>query len=64
MLKDISLIEHFTVTEVSGDRVSYRVDVRGGTERLGRALRFNGLVEQEGMDPMRPATTLEFYYSP
>jgi hypothetical protein len=64
MLNDISLIEHFAVTEVSGDRVSYRVDVRGGTERLGRALRFNGLVEQEGMDAMQPAATLEFYYNP
>ena len=63
-LKDISLIEYFAVTEVSGDRVSYRVDVRGGTERLGRALRFNGLVEQDGMDTMRPASMLEFYYSP
>ena len=64
MLRDISLIEYFAVTEVSGDRVSYRVDVRGGTERLGRALRFNGLVEQDGMDTMRSASMLEFYYSP
>jgi hypothetical protein len=63
-LKDISLIEHFVVTEVSGDRVSYRVDVRGGMERLGRALRFKGLVEQESADATRPAATLEFYFSP
>ena len=64
ILKEVSLIEHFAVTEVSGDRVSYRVDVRGGAERLGRALRFNGLVEQERMDSTRPAATLEFFYSP
>ena len=64
MLKDVSLIEKFAVTEVSGDRVSYRVDVRGGADRLGRALRFSGLVEQESMDPSQPAAMLEFFYSP
>lgn len=64
MLRGVSLIEHFAVTEVSGDRVSYRVDVRGGADRLGRALRFNGLLEQEGIDSTQSAATLEFYYSP
>ena len=64
LLRDVSLIENFAVTEVSGDRVSYRVDVRGGADRLRRALRFNGLVEQESRDPPQPAATLEFFYSP
>jgi len=64
MLREVSLIEHFAVTEVEGDRVTYLVDVRGGTERLGRALRFNGLVEQESMDSTQSAATLEFFYSP
>jgi len=60
MLQGVAVIERFTVTEVAGDRVSYRVEVRGGPDRLGRALRFNGLVEQE---PSVPGTdVLEFYY--
>ena len=64
ILNEVSLIEAFVVTEVVGDRVSYRVDVRGGAERLSRALRFNGLVEQESLDPMQDTSFLEFYYSP
>ncbi len=47
ILKDMSLIEGFALKEVAGDRVSYRVEIRGGADRLSRALRFNGLVEQE-----------------
>ncbi len=62
ILKDVALIENFAVTAVSGDTVTYRVDMRGGPERLSRALRFNGLVEQEVVDPLQEA--LEFYYSP
>lgn len=64
ILEDVSLIENYAVTEVSGDRVSYRVEVRGGADRLSRALRFNGLVEQDVFDPARPDETLEFYYAP
>lgn len=63
VLNDIALIEGFVINEVSGDRVSYHVDVRGGADRLGRALRFSGLVEQEAEDPMQSGT-LEFYYGP
>ncbi len=62
ILNEVALIESFAVTAVSGDTVSYRVDVRGGGERLRRALRFNGLVEQETVDPMQES--IEFYYSP
>ena len=65
ILRDITLIENFAVTEVLGDRVSYRVEVRGGAERLGRALRFNGLVEQDVFDPAQPMPAgLEFFYQP
>ncbi len=64
MLRDITLIENFVLTEVAGDRVSYRVEIRGGAERLARALRFNGLVEQDGPDSALPTATLEFYYNP
>lgn len=67
VLGDVALIEGFTVTEVSGDRVSYRVDVRGGADRLSRALRFNGLVETVPEDPLYEdplyeSSALEFYF--
>ena len=61
ILKDIALIEKFAISEVNGDRVTYRIDVRGGADRLGRALRFNGLIEQEVVDPLQP-DTLEYFY--
>ena len=67
LLAEVSLIETFVITEVVGDSVSYRVDVRGGAERLRRALRFNGLIEQErvtNMNDARPGDSLEFYFAP
>jgi len=48
MLSGVSLIESFRIAEVSGDVVSYEIEVRGGADRLRRALRFAGLLEQEG----------------
>ena len=66
ILDDIALIENYAVTAVTGDRVSYRVDVRGGAQRLSRALRFANLAEQEAVfDPTRPSSeALEYYYNP
>lgn len=66
ILGNASVIEDYRITEVSGDRITLRVDVRGGAERLRRALQFTGLIEQEGEQEFggnqgRPA--LEFYYS-
>jgi len=61
ILGSISLIEDFAITEVAGDRISYRVDVRGGAARLGRALQFKGLTEQAG-DGLVPDNALEFFY--
>ena len=68
MLAGTNVIESFAVTEVSGDRIRYRVEAHGGAERLRRALRFNGLIEQNGFDGDRyPANRLdaplEFFYS-
>ena len=60
LLSATSVIEQFSVNEVFGDRVSYGVEARGGAERLRRALRFNGLIEQNG----RHDEALEFFYSP
>ena len=62
ILRDMPLIERFIMTEVSGDRVSYQIDVRGGADRLRRALRFNGLIETMSTGPMQPMDTLEFFY--
>jgi len=55
--------------EVDGDRIRYRVEALGGVDRLRRALRFNGLIEQNGFDGDRFGVdpldqTLEFFYSP
>jgi hypothetical protein len=63
ILRDVPQIERFSVKEVVGDRVSYQVDVRGGADRLSRALRFNGLIEQTDDDPLRGPSELEFFYS-
>ncbi len=59
MLRDVPHIESFAVTEVAGDRVSYRVEVRGGAPRLARSLRFGGLIEQ---DEPGPFGDLDFFY--
>ena len=64
ILEEIPLIERFAATEVSGDRISYQVEARGGAARLGRALRFKGLLEQDLPDPSDPQLALEFYYAP
>lgn len=67
LLAGVSLIESFVITEVVGDHISYRVDVRGGAARLSRALRFNGLIEQESMTRFGEARSdaeLEFYFNP
>ena len=66
ILRNASVIEDFRVTEVNGDRVALLVDVRGGAERLRRALQFTGLTEQERMPRMDVSVgepALEFYYS-
>ncbi len=74
ILADVSIIESFALTEVEGDRIRYRVDAHGGASRLRRALRFTGLIEQNGIDPLNPldpldsldsqVERLEFFYSP
>ncbi len=65
ILADTRVIENFAVAEVEGDRIHYRVDVHGGAERLRRALRFNGLIEQNGVEPLdSPDRRVEFFYSP
>ncbi|HNP63044.1 MAG TPA: DUF2066 domain-containing protein [Woeseiaceae bacterium] len=65
MLSGLSLIESFKITAVFGDVVSYEIEVRGGAERLRRALRFAGLLEAETgpeMPGFDTTPTLEFFY--
>jgi hypothetical protein len=69
VLGELTLIESFSIAEVEGDRIRYRVEALGGVDRLRRALRLNGLIEQNGLDGDRLAIdslnqTLEFFYSP
>jgi hypothetical protein len=73
ILSGLNVIENFTIVAVEGDRIRYRVDAHGGTERLARALRLNGLLEQERIDRgdfggVSAGNTLngslEFFYSP
>jgi hypothetical protein len=69
LLTDITVIESFSITEVEGDRIRFRVQAVGGAERLRRALRFGGLIEQNGFEGDRLGIdpyeqTLEFFYSP
>jgi hypothetical protein len=69
LLAEMTVVERFSITEVEGDRIRFRVAAIGGTDRLRRALRFSGLIEQNGFegdgigfDPYEQA--LEFFYSP
>lgn len=66
LLSGVSLIERFRISSVAGDVVRYQVEVRGGEERLRRALRFAGLLEQEDTgsfgSPEVPSD-LDFFFS-
>lgn len=65
LLAATKIIEKFAIDEVQGDVIRYRVEALGGIERLRRALRFGGLIEENGLDrALGPVASLEFYYSP
>jgi len=69
LLSEMALIESIALAEVEGDKVRYRVEALGGVDRLRRALRFGGLIEQNGFSGDRfdidsLTQTLEFFYSP
>ena len=69
ILSGLNVVERFAIQSVEGDRILYRVDAHGGAERLARALRLSGLIEQGRIDSTSipgdtPAATLEFFYSP
>jgi len=68
VLAGMNIIDNFTITTVEGDSISFRVSAHGGAERLARALRFEGLIEEERIDTDfgidEPVTELDFFYSP
>ena len=65
LLDDTPIIEAFRINGVSGDTISYDVEVRGGAGRLRRALGFSGLTEQEmSLQVDGSRADLEFYYEP
>ena len=69
ILSDLNVVENFAIVSVDGDRILYRVEAHGGAERLARALRLSGLIEQDRFEnaPIpadSPAAALEFFYSP
>jgi hypothetical protein len=69
ILGGLNVVESFTIRQVEADRILYRVQARGGGERLARALRLTGLIEQErvydtGFPGDSIGGTLEFFYSP
>ena len=69
LLAGLTVVEQFSIVEVTGDRVLFRVDAIGGEERLRRALQFSGLIEQEGFADERSVLDyndrpLEFFYAP
>ena len=73
ILSGLNVVENFTIAAVDGDRIRYHVEAHGGAERLARALRLGGLIEQERIDGgdfkgMSPGDSrfgsLEFFYSP
>jgi len=69
LLAEMTVIEQFSIAEVEGDRIRFRVVAIGGADRLRRALRFSGLIEQNGFEGDRIGfdpyeQSLEFFYSP
>ena len=69
MLSELALVESFAITEVEGDQIRYRIEAIGGIDRLRRALRISGLIEQNGFDGDRFGIdpldrTLNFFYNP
>jgi len=69
MLSDLNVVESLAIVSVEGDRILYRVEAHGGAERLARALRLSGLIEQDRFENApfpgdSSAAALEFFYSP
>jgi hypothetical protein len=71
LLSDVVVIDNHAIRRIEGDSIVYDVTAHGGAERLRRALRFSGLVEQEstveddfGFIEDVSTSALVFFYSP
>ena len=69
ILSDLNVVESFAIASVDGDRILYRVESHGGAQRLARALRLSGLIEQDRFENApfpgeSSVAALEFFYSP
>ena len=68
VLNGMNIIDNFAIMTVAGDRISFRVNAHGGAERLARALRFEGFIEEERIDNDfgidEPVSELNFFYNP
>ena len=69
VLASMNIIETFAITSVDGDLISFRVSAHGGVERLARALRLEGLIEEERVDVgdfefEDAIRSLNFFYNP
>lgn len=77
LIADVVVVERATLAGVAGDQLDYRLSVYGGADRLSRALKLAGLIEEEP-EAIRAFDTdgglaestavddnhLAFYYSP
>lgn len=73
LLSGLNVIENFSITTAEGDRIAYRVEAHGGAERLARALRLSGLIEQDVFEQdyidddsymHETSSALDFFYNP
>lgn len=73
VLGNMTVVDNYAINSVEGDIVTFRVTAHGGAERLARALRVAGLLEQEridvrdfdfGVPDFGEPSTLDFVYSP
>lgn len=69
LLDGISVVDGYRITEVDGDTLRLEVNAVGGAERLARALRLAGLLEEERIDSTLGdsgflPSVLDFYYNP
>lgn len=71
MLTDLSIVESFRLDTVSGGDLSFRVEVRGGGQRLAQALEFSGVLRradwlgpQDFSAPSNRGNALGYLYQP
>jgi len=46
LLRELTVVDSFTVDTVAGGQIRYRINVQGGSERLASALEFSGILQR------------------